>query len=75
MGKETGKLENRTLSRRDFVAASIAAAALLNVAGCSPDNTLAEAGAGDAAPQGSNPETDGEWVPAACWHNCGGALY
>lgn len=72
MGKETGKLENRTLSRRDFVAASIAAAALLNVAGCSPDNTLAEAGAGDAAPQGSNPETDGEWVPAACWHNCGG---
>ncbi|WP_080797460.1 molybdopterin-dependent oxidoreductase [Arabiibacter massiliensis] len=55
------------LSRRSFVKAASAATAALAatgaLAGCANQ-------VGEAEPVAEQPA--GEWVPAACWHNCGG---
>ena len=60
------------VSRRGFVKAGAAAAALAagsSLVACSPsseDGTEAESAQGTAAGE------EGTWVTAACWHNCGG---
>jgi anaerobic dimethyl sulfoxide reductase subunit A len=63
-------------SRRDFIKASAAAAALLAVAGCTPENKVVETNPGEKKVYRLDPELDpatgGKWIPAACWHNCGG---
>ncbi len=58
------RINSLSLSRRNFIKASTAAAASLSLAGCG--NSL--------VPAGTDQITDQEekWIPAACWHNCGG---
>ena len=61
------------VSRRGFVKASAAATAALAVAGlagCSNKVEPVEDSAADGVQQASL--TEGTWIPAACWHNCGG---
>lgn len=58
------RITNSRLSRRTFIKASTAVAASLSLAGCSNNLMSAEAARID--------ESKGRWVPAACWHNCGG---
>lgn len=76
MGHTTKTGKEQLLSRRDFVAASAAAATLLAVAGCSPDNKLTGTNADGKKVYRLDPELDsqveGKWLPVACWHNCGG---
>ncbi len=57
------KISNFNLSRRNFIKASTAAAASLSMAGCG--NALVPTSTTVA-------EKEGKWIPAACWHNCGG---
>ena len=64
--------QSSELSRRGFVKASAAATAALAVgglAGCAPNKV--EPAKKDEAADARN-ITDGTWVTAACWHNCGG---
>lgn len=61
-----------TITRRKFVEASTVAAAgaaLLSATGCSSEASL---DAADKHELPTDPAEDGEWIPAACWHNCGG---
>lgn len=68
------------VSRRNFVKASAAATAALAVAGlagCSnqvqpSDEDLADTGAMENVGSDGRDIVTGEWVAAACWHNCGG---
>lgn len=60
------------LTRRSFIKATTATTASVAVGGAlaacaSPakEDDLAETGA-------PSPETEGTWITAACWHNCGG---
>lgn len=74
--------ESSAVSRRSFVKAGAAvttALAATGMAGCA--NKVEMADTGDEAPEASanTSETDygrnlteGTWVSAACWHNCGG---
>jgi len=62
MAKFIEKIDGLKLSRRSFIKASTAAAASLSLAGCG--NTLTTASAEKAV-------SEGQWVTAACWHNCG----
>ena len=60
------------LSRRQFMKGSMAvaaSAAALSAFGCAPSTEVKENKGVSAA---VNPEEGGTWVPAACWHNCGG---
>ncbi|WP_302397433.1 molybdopterin-dependent oxidoreductase [Eggerthella sinensis] len=62
-----------TWSRRQFMKGSLAvaaSAAALSTFGCAPSAEVKKK-EGDTAPA-VNPEEGGTWVPAACWHNCGG---
>ena len=62
-----------TWSRRQFMKGSLAvaaSAAALSSFGCAPSAEVKKK-EGDTAPA-VNPEEGGTWVPAACWHNCGG---
>lgn len=64
-----------SLSRRQFVKASgaiAASAAALSAVGCAPGTEIAETGGENDDFVVTNPEEGGTWVPAACWHNCGG---
>ena len=65
-----------SMSRRGFVQASVASAALLGLAGCAPENKVVETEDGGGTVYRLDPELDpeveGAWIPAACWHNCGG---
>ena len=64
--------QSSELSRRGFVKASAVATAALAVgglAGCAP-NKVEPAKENEAAD--ARNITDGTWVTAACWHNCGG---
>lgn len=64
-----------SLSRRQFVKASgaiAASAAALSAVGCAPGTEIAETGGENNDFVVANPEEGGEWVSAACWHNCGG---
>ena len=60
-----GKAKNYAISRRTFFkvsgTAAAGTAALMALPGC-----------GTATPAGSQPGTEGKWITAACWHNCGG---
>ncbi|TGE40104.1 twin-arginine translocation signal domain-containing protein [Desulfosporosinus fructosivorans] len=58
------KISNLNLSRRNFIKASTAAAAILPLAGCG--NTLMRTSADNIATM------EERWITAACWHNCGG---
>ncbi len=64
MTKFFDKINEMTISRRNFIKASTAAAASLSLVGCG--NTLTTTNAGQAANE------EGTWITAACWHNCGG---
>ena len=60
------------LTRRQFMKGSLgvaAAATALTAFGCSPSTSVEETEETGAT---VNPEEGGTWVPAACWHNCGG---
>ncbi|GEL09203.1 molybdopterin-dependent oxidoreductase [Salisediminibacterium halotolerans] len=67
MFKLLDKLENFTFSRRAFLgsSAAVTAGALLP----SAKSGLRRLSAAEAAEE---KEQNGEWIPAACWHNCGG---
>lgn len=63
------KAKNHAMNRRSFLGltATVAAgAAALTLPGCG----LAKVDSTTAAAKLANKE--GEWIPAACWHNCGG---
>jgi anaerobic dimethyl sulfoxide reductase subunit A len=69
--RQTGEID-----RRNFVKASLAAAAVLaaagSVVGCTaPSVEKRDEGGTALGLQGPN-IIDGQWVSAACWHNCGG---
>ncbi|HHY25463.1 MAG TPA: molybdopterin-dependent oxidoreductase, partial [Desulfitobacterium dehalogenans] len=60
------KVTDKTISRRSFLKATAAGTAGLALTGCG--SVLAPVGGKvDAAG-----EEQGEWISAACWHNCGG---
>lgn len=61
-------VEMTKITRRGFLAATTAAAAVLGLTGCSAsENELAET-EGDEGQYYS----DEQWIPAACWIDCGG---
>ena len=65
-------MNSNNISRRGFLGASaivMAGVAGLTATGCSAESTLE---AVDKHELPVDPAKDGEWVPAACWHNCGG---
>lgn len=43
-----------------------ASVAVLSATGCSSESTL------DKHELPADPASEGKWIPAACWHNCGG---
>ncbi|HHY27400.1 MAG TPA: twin-arginine translocation signal domain-containing protein, partial [Desulfitobacterium dehalogenans] len=59
MTKFFDKINEMTISRRNFIKASTAAAASLSLVGCG--NTLTTTNAGQIA------EKEGKWITAACW--------
>lgn len=62
-----------SLDRRSFLAATTASLAGLTLAGCSPKgNAVTDAEEGE---ESTAFESDGKWVSAACWLNCGGKCY
>lgn len=64
------KITEKDISRRTFLAATVAGTASLALTGCG--NALAPVGAEyDAAAING----EGEWIPAACWFNCGYKCY
>ena len=68
--------ESGGISRRGFVKAGALAAALstAGLSGCSNQvEKIADTGnAGEQARSAERDLVSGEWVPVACWHNCGG---
>ena len=65
-------IQSKNISRRGFLGASaavVASAALLSATGCSAEASL---DAADKHELPVDPAEGGEWVAAACWHNCGG---
>ncbi|WP_302718509.1 molybdopterin-dependent oxidoreductase [uncultured Senegalimassilia sp.] len=65
-------MSSNNISRRGFLGASaavMAGVAGLTATGCSAESSLE---AVDKHELPVDPAKDGEWVPAACWHNCGG---
>jgi anaerobic dimethyl sulfoxide reductase subunit A len=63
MKRIVDRINDLQLSRRNFIKAGTAAAASLSLVGCGSTLTTS---AGQTAAQ------EGEWMTAACWHNCGG---
>lgn len=60
------------MSRRGFLGAATAVAAgavALSATGCAAESSVE---AVDKHELPSDPAAEGTWVPAACWHNCGG---
>lgn len=73
----TNSTREEGLSRRAFVGASAFAAAAMGLAGCAPrqsETKLVETGVEQESIKDVelDPEKEGKWVPAPCWHNCGG---
>ncbi len=64
-------LESASLSRRGFLGLSAVAAGAATMAsmGCTPETNLEET---EERNLPTDPAEGGTWVPAACWHNCGG---
>lgn len=60
------------ISRRGFLGAS--AAVMAGVAGLAATGCSAESSLETTEETGLpvDPAKGGEWIPAACWHNCGG---
>jgi anaerobic dimethyl sulfoxide reductase subunit A len=58
------RINNLNLTRRNFIKTGTAAAASLSLVGCG--NTLTTMTDDKIASQ------EGQWITAACWHNCGG---
>lgn len=63
------KIAEKKISRRAFLAATAASTAGLALTGCGSVLTTGGANVETAI---ANAEKDGTWIPAACWHNCGG---
>ncbi|NMA71374.1 MAG: molybdopterin-dependent oxidoreductase [Firmicutes bacterium] len=63
-------LLNPSMDRRTLLKWSAAVAGGLAVG--SRGLGLVQADPGKAAAQRASAAEDGEWIPAACWHNCGG---
>ena len=65
---------NAKISRRDFLKGTAATAAVVDLGMVGHENSLASAeGVAPAEhPVIADQEQGGTWVPAACWHNCGG---
>lgn len=61
------KITEKQISRRTFIAATAAGTAGLALAGCGTSLTTAGPNFDAAAING-----EGQWITAACWHNCGG---
>lgn len=85
MSKLMDRLQSKNISRRDFLKGSATATAAAMLAGAhlagSHGASLAKAAGEEmdsemeATMRGSDIailEEQGQWVPAACWHNCGG---
>ncbi|MEA5022078.1 Dimethyl sulfoxide reductase DmsA [bioreactor metagenome] len=66
MGNILEGIINKQINRRNFLKASAIGAAGLALPGCS-SSTLTNTGV-DATADGN----EGQWITAACWHNCGG---
>lgn len=65
-------IETKNMSRRGFLQASAAVAAgaaALSATGCSSEASLDATGKHELP---TDPAEGGTWIPAACWHNCGG---
>ena len=66
------------LTRRSFIKATTAAAALAagsSLTACAPAGKQEMAATGDdnvSTQTSGRDSVSGEWVTAACWHNCGG---
>lgn len=58
------------INRRTFVAGALGCASTLGLISCAPQNNEDEQPLGNAGVSGE--EVQGEWKPAACWHNCAG---
>lgn len=59
------KVNKLSISRRNFIKASAVATAGVSLAGCG-NSLIKTSGPSNAIEEG------GEWITAACWHNCGG---
>lgn len=69
------QLISEKVSRRDFLKGSMAATAAvsaLSLSGCASNKIDEDNNANIEHAQITNPEEGGNWVTAACWHNCGG---
>lgn len=79
------KMLNADISRRDFLKGTLAASASvagLSMAACGNESNLTPTAPAPEAPEATvapvehapivDIEEGGEWVSAACWHNCGG---
>ncbi|MGI1659035.1 MAG: molybdopterin-dependent oxidoreductase [Desulfitobacterium sp.] len=58
------KITDKKISRRTFLAATAAGTAGLALSGCG--NSLMTTSAKNT------PNSEGKWITASCWHNCGG---
>lgn len=64
MGNLIEKISQSKISRRSFLKATAAGTAGLALSGCGTSLTTV----GTATDAGK----EGQWIPATCWHNCGG---
>lgn len=69
MGNLIAEISERALSRRRFVAGSAVLAASL---AASSSLVACQANGQGQQEASTAPAEDGEWISAACWHNCGG---
>ena len=59
------KIQNQLISRRSFLGASAGAIAAVGLTGCGLTKVTTKQAA-------EMTKAEGEWIAAACWHNCGG---
>lgn len=60
------KIQNSTLTRRNFLKGSAAAVTALGLTGCSENKLVS------ISLSAAEKKEEGKWITAACWHNCGG---
>lgn len=73
MGNVEYAREFKGLKRRDFLKAAAAATAALGIAGCAPQDEGSQMPDTGVVKDPVVIEEEGEWIPGACWHNCGGS--
>lgn len=66
MSRLLDKINDKKISRRNFLKATAAGTASLALAGCGSGLTSVGENVNALG------EEQGEWISAACWHNCGG---